>query len=61
MVLADNHQNMLGGVRELLEGQFDAVFMVADETSLLKAIDRLEPNLLVVEYRTYISCMAVLH
>ena len=49
VVLAGNHQNMLGGVRELLEGQFDAVFMVADETSLLKAIDRLEPNLLVVE------------
>ncbi len=49
VVLADSHQNMLEGVRGLLESMFSAVVMVADKPSLLKAIDRMEPDLLVVD------------
>ena len=49
VVLADSHQNMLEGVRGLLEAVFSAVVMVADKPSLLQAIDRMEPDLLVVD------------
>ena len=49
VVLADSHQNMLEGVRGLLESVFSAVVMVADKPSLLKAIERMEPDLLVVD------------
>ena len=37
VVLADSHQNMLEGVRGLLEAMFEAVVMVADKVSLFKA------------------------
>lgn len=49
VVLADSHQNMLEGIRGLLESTFSAVVMVADKPSLLKAIERMEPDLLVVD------------
>jgi DNA-binding NarL/FixJ family response regulator len=40
---------MLQGVRSLLESVFSAVVMVADEGSLLEAIERLDPDLVVVD------------
>lgn len=49
VLLADRHQNMLEGIRGLLETMFDSVIMVADETSLLQAVDRLSPDLAVVD------------
>ncbi len=49
ILLADSHLNMLEGVRSLLEGMFAAVVMVADETSLFEAADKLKPNLAVVD------------
>lgn len=49
VVLADSHQNMLEGIRGLLESTFSAVVMVADKPSLLQAIERMEPDLLVVD------------
>ena len=49
VLLADRHQNMLEGVRSLLETMFDAVVMVADEQSLLESVDKLNPDLVVVD------------
>ncbi|MBW8058708.1 MAG: response regulator transcription factor, partial [candidate division NC10 bacterium] len=49
ILLADSHLNVLEGVRSLLEGMFAAVVMVADETSLFEAADKLKPNLAVVD------------
>lgn len=49
VILADTHQNMLAGVRTLLESMFDKVFMVADEPSLLEAADKIKPDLIVAD------------
>ena len=49
VLLADNHQNMLSGVRNLLENIFETVFMVADEASLVEAADKLKPDLIVAD------------
>jgi DNA-binding NarL/FixJ family response regulator len=49
VLLADSHLPMLQGVRSLLESLFSAVVMVADEGSLLEAIERLDPDLVVVD------------
>jgi len=49
ILLADNHQNMLAGERTLLESMFEAVFMVADETSLIEAAQKLSPDLIVAD------------
>jgi len=49
VLLADNHQNMLSGVRTLLENMFETVFMVADENSLIEAADKLKPDLIVAD------------
>jgi DNA-binding NarL/FixJ family response regulator len=49
LLLADNHQPMLEGVRNLLENMFETVFMVADETSLIEAAAKLQPDLIVAD------------
>jgi len=49
VLLADNHQNMLEGVRNLLEDMFETVFMVADEVSLMEAAEKLKPDLIVAD------------
>ena len=49
VLLADRHSPMLEGVRDLLEGCFEAVIMVADESSLFQAIDKLQPACVVVD------------
>jgi DNA-binding NarL/FixJ family response regulator len=49
VLLADCHLAMLQGVRSLLESRFAAVVMVADEGSLLEAIERLDPDLVIVD------------
>ena len=49
VLLADNHQNMLAGERTLLESMFEAVFMVADEASLMEAAEKLSPDLIVAD------------
>lgn len=49
VILADTHQNILAGVRTLLESVFDKVFMVADESSLLEAVDKIKPDLIVAD------------
>ncbi len=49
VLLADRHQNMLEGIRNLLETVFDVVIMVADEKSLLDSLDKSRPDLVVVD------------
>jgi DNA-binding NarL/FixJ family response regulator len=48
-LLAVDHPNMLAAVRGLLEGRFATIVMVADEPSLLDAVPRMEPDLVVVD------------
>jgi len=49
-ILADNHPALLEGIRGLLGAMFDSVIMVSDEVSLMEALKRLEPDLVVVDY-----------
>lgn len=49
VLLADTHQNMLAGVRALLENMFEKVFMVADEASLLEAAEKIQPDLIIAD------------
>ena len=49
VLLADMHQNMLAGVRTLLESIFEKVFMVADEASLLDAAEKIKPDLIIAD------------
>jgi len=55
VILADSHQGMLGGVRDLLENMFETVFMVADEASLIEAAEKLKPNLIVADLSLPVS------
>jgi DNA-binding NarL/FixJ family response regulator len=49
VLLADAHPNMLEAVRGLLQASFGVTVMVADEASLLEAVPRMEPDLVVVD------------
>lgn len=49
VLFADRHQNMLEGIRSLLETVFDVVVMVADEKSLLDSLEKVNPDLVVVD------------
>lgn len=49
VLLADRHQNMLEGIRKLLETVFDVVVMVADEKSLLDSLEKVQPDMVVVD------------
>ena len=49
VLLADIHQNMLAGVRIILESMFEKVFMVADEGSLLEAAEKIKPDLIIAD------------
>jgi DNA-binding NarL/FixJ family response regulator len=55
LLLADAHPNMLAAVRGLLEGRFATTVMVADETSLLEAVTRMEPDMVVVDLSLPVS------
>lgn len=55
VLLADKHQNMLAGVRTLLENLFETVFMVADEASLLEAVEKLGPDLIIADLSLPVS------
>jgi DNA-binding NarL/FixJ family response regulator len=49
VLLADAHHNMLEALCGLLRGRFAITVMVTDETSLLDAVPRMEPDLVVVD------------
>jgi two-component system response regulator NreC len=49
VLLADRHHGLRDSVRGLLEAEFDTVFMVADEASLLEGVGRLKPATLMLD------------
>ena len=49
VLLADRHHGLSEGIRGLLEHEFDAVVMVADEKSLVESATRLQPNVVVAD------------
>ena len=49
VLLADRHHGLRDGVRGLLETEFETVFMVADEASLLEGAGRLNPVIVIVD------------
>jgi two-component system invasion response regulator UvrY len=49
VLLADRHHGLSEGIRSLLEGEFEAVVMVADEISLIESASRLHPSLVVAD------------
>ncbi len=55
VILADRHQNMLEGIRGLLEVMFETVIMVADKSSLLEAIKKIGPDLAVIDLSLPVS------
>lgn len=55
VILADRHQNLLEGIRGLLETQFETVVMVADKRSLFDAVDKVKPDLAVVDLSLSVS------
>jgi DNA-binding NarL/FixJ family response regulator len=58
VLLADAHPNMLEAVRGLLEGKFTTTVMVADAGSLLEAVSRINPDLVVVDLSLPVSAGA---
>ena len=49
VLLADRHHGLRDSVRGLLESEFETVFMVADEASLLEGAGRLNPAVVVFD------------
>jgi DNA-binding NarL/FixJ family response regulator len=55
VILADRHQNMLEGIRGLLETMFETVVMVADKASLFEISEKINPDLAVVDLSLPVS------
>jgi DNA-binding NarL/FixJ family response regulator len=55
LLLADGHPDMLEAIRSLLAARFTTTMMVADETSLLEAVGRISPDLVVVDHSLSVS------
>ena len=55
VILADRHQNMLEGIRGLLEAMFETVVMVADKASLFDIAEKINPDLAVVDLSLPVS------
>jgi len=49
VLLADSHHGLIEGLRGLLETSFASVFMVGDERSLMDGVERLRPDLTIVD------------
>ena len=49
IVLADRHPSMLVGIRSLLADEADAVLMAVDEVSLLDAVRKVIPDLVIAD------------
>lgn len=49
VLLADRHHGLSEGIRGLLESEFEAVVMVADETSLIESAVKLMPRIVVAD------------
>jgi DNA-binding NarL/FixJ family response regulator len=53
VIIADRSQDLLEGIRGLLETVFDSVVMVADTGSLVDAVKRLDVDLVVMDQSLY--------
>jgi DNA-binding NarL/FixJ family response regulator len=49
IVLADRHPGMLMGIRSLLATEADALLMVADEVSLMEVVEKVIPDVVIVD------------
>jgi CheY-like chemotaxis protein len=49
VILADRHPSMLEGIRRMLETEVESVLMVADEVSLMQAVEKTIPDLVVAD------------
>ena len=49
VVLADQHPIMLEGIRRMLETEAESVLMVADEASLMQAVESVLPDLVIAD------------
>jgi len=49
VLVADRHHPMLNGIHALLDGVFDAVVMVADDRSLIEAVGRMRPDVVIID------------
>ena len=49
VVIGQKLPGMMGGIRDLLETLFESVIMVSDESSLLNAVSKIHPDLVVVD------------
>jgi len=49
VLLADRHHGLTEGIRGMLETAFETVVMVADEASLLRGAERLQPEVAVAD------------
>jgi DNA-binding NarL/FixJ family response regulator len=49
IVLADRHPSMLSGIRSLLATEANAVLMTVDEVSLLEAVQKVIPDLVIAD------------
>lgn len=55
LILADSHTEILFRIQKLLEPLFDAILMVADERSLVTAVERSCPDLIIVDLSLSVS------
>ena len=55
VIIADFNQNMLEGIRGLLDTMFATTVMVADKESLLETAEKLNPNLIIVDFSLSVS------
>jgi len=55
VIIADSHQDMLEGIRGLLQTLFESVVMVADEKSLFDTVEKLQPDIAVVDLSLPVS------
>jgi len=49
VLLADRHPALVESIRDLLETMFETVLMVSDENSLVNALERFVPDLVIVD------------
>jgi DNA-binding NarL/FixJ family response regulator len=55
VVLAEAHSNMLEGIRRMIETMAKSVIMVSDEPSLIQAMDRMKPDLVIADLSFQVS------
>lgn len=55
VVIAEANQELLGGIRNLIQDLFDSVVMVVDEASLVEVVSKVQPRLLIVDLSLPVS------